>query len=73
MWNRALAGYEKVLEPEHPNTLLMVYNLGFLYHARGKFEKARAMWDRALAGYEKALGPEHLDTLRVVRNLGVLC
>jgi tetratricopeptide (TPR) repeat protein len=72
MWKRALAGYEKALEPDHPNTLLVVQNLGTLYHSKGKVEEAEKMWKRALAGYEKALEPDHPDTLRVVRNLGLL-
>src|SRR5271163_3887883 len=64
--------YEKALEPDHPDTLRVVQNLGLLYHGRGQIKQAEEMWTRALAGYEKALEPEHLDTLRVVQNLGSL-
>ncbi|MCJ1347009.1 hypothetical protein MMC31_005229 [Peltigera leucophlebia] len=70
MWKRALVGYEKTLEPEHPDTLRVVQNLGLIYPRRGKFDEAEEMWKRALAGYEKALEPEHPDTLRVFQNLG---
>src|SRR5437762_1954174 len=72
MWTRALAGYEKALEPDHPDTLRVVQNLGLLYYGRGQVEEAEKMWTRALAGYEKALEPDHPDTLRVVQNLGML-
>ena len=72
MGKRALAGYEKALEPDHPDTLRVVQNLGSLYHGRGKVEEAEVMWKRALAGYEKALEPDHPDTLLVVQNLGSL-
>ena len=33
---RALAGYERVLGPEHPDTLLSVNNLAELYRAQGR-------------------------------------
>jgi hypothetical protein len=34
MGKRALAGYEKALEPDHPDTLRVVQNLGSLYHGQ---------------------------------------
>jgi hypothetical protein len=40
MYFRALAGYEKALEPEHPDTLRVVHNLGMLYHGRGQIKQA---------------------------------
>jgi hypothetical protein len=66
MWTRALAGFEKVFEPDHLATLMVVQNLGTLYHGRGQIKQAEEMWTRALAGYEKALEPDHPDTLRVI-------
>ena len=54
MWKRALAGCEKALELDHPQTLAVVQNLGMLYQERGQVEEAEKMWTRALAGYEKA-------------------
>src|SRR5436190_8382333 len=59
-------------EPDHPQTLGLIQNLGMLYHGRGQFEKAERMWKRALIGYEKMLEPDHPDTLKVVQNLGIL-
>ena len=59
MFLRALAGYEKVLGPEHPSTLNAVNNFGSLYKNQGKLNEAEEMFHRALAGYEMALGPEH--------------
>ena len=55
MWKRALTGYEKALEPDHPDTLMVVQNLGTFYHGRGQFEEAEKMLKQALTGYEKAL------------------
>ncbi|CAI7640791.1 unnamed protein product, partial [Penicillium viridicatum] len=72
MYQRALAGYEKALGPNHTSTLVTVNNLGNLFSDQGKLKEAEEMYQRALAGYEKALGPNHTSTLDTVNNLGVL-
>ncbi|KAK7419576.1 hypothetical protein QQZ08_010789 [Neonectria magnoliae] len=61
---------EKVLGPEHPDTLSSVNNLGSALESQGKYEEAEAMHRRALKGYEKVLGPKHPDTLTSVSSLG---
>ena len=58
MYNRALAGYEKALGPEHTSTLDTANNFGNLYRIQGRFDDAERMYIRALAGFEKAWGPE---------------
>jgi hypothetical protein len=35
MYQRALAGYEKALGPDHTSTLDTVHNLGLLYAVQG--------------------------------------
>jgi len=40
IWKQALAGYEKALEPDHPNTLGVIQNLGLLYYGHGQVEEA---------------------------------
>jgi len=72
MFDRALAGYEKALGPEHTSTLGTVNNLGLLYADQGRLKDAEIMYNRALAGKEKALGPKHMSTLDTVNNLGIL-
>ncbi|KAI9858058.1 MAG: hypothetical protein M1813_007870 [Trichoglossum hirsutum] len=72
MYERALAGYEKALGPDHTSTLYAVNNLGNLYSSQGRLTEAEAMYERALAGFEKALGPDHTSTLRTVGGLGDL-
>ena len=69
---RALAGKEKALGPDHTSTLNTVNNLGLLYVGQGKLDAAEQMYKLALAGYEKALGPDHTSTLDTVNNLGSL-
>jgi tetratricopeptide (TPR) repeat protein len=72
MYQRALAGYEKALGPDHPSTLRTVNNLGNLYCAQGEIVEAEQMYQRALVGKEKALGSYHTSTLQTVHNLGKL-
>jgi tetratricopeptide (TPR) repeat protein len=72
LYERALAGSEKALGPEHTSTLDTVSNLGNLYAKQDRLAEAEAMYERALAGQEKALGPEHRSTFGTVSNLGIL-
>ncbi|KIJ40800.1 hypothetical protein M422DRAFT_173170, partial [Sphaerobolus stellatus SS14] len=65
MYERALAGKEKALGPNHTSTLGTVNNLGILYSDLGRLEDAERMYERALAGQEKALGPNHTSTLDI--------
>jgi tetratricopeptide (TPR) repeat protein len=72
MYDRALAGREKILGPHHTSTLDTVRNLGNLYCDQGKLDAAEQMYDRALTGYEKVHGPDHTSTLSAVHDLGDL-
>ncbi|KAL3479409.1 hypothetical protein BJX99DRAFT_222567, partial [Aspergillus californicus] len=69
MFQQALAGYEKVLGPDHPSTLYTVNNLGLLYKDKGKLKEAEQVFQQALAGFDKALGPDHSVTRMVADNL----
>jgi len=71
LYERALAIREKVLGPEHPDTVVSLTNLGFLLSRQG-FEEARPYCERVLAIREKVLGPEHPDTAFSLNNLGAL-
>jgi tetratricopeptide (TPR) repeat protein len=72
MYQRALAGYEKALGPDHTSTLDTVKNLGLLYKHQGKLQEADEMYERALASYEKVLGPGHSKTRMVSKSLASL-
>jgi hypothetical protein len=63
MSRRALCGREKVLGPEHPDTLLSVSNLARLLRVQGKYEAAEEMDRRVLDVSERILGPDHPDTV----------
>jgi tetratricopeptide (TPR) repeat protein len=69
---RALEGNERVLGPEHPNTLSSVNNLAGLLDSKGDYAGAEPLYRRALEAKERVLGPEHPDTLSSVNNLAAL-
>jgi Flp pilus assembly protein TadD len=68
MLRRALELNEKVLGPEHPDTLTSI-NLAVVLEGQGKYEAAEMMHRRALELREKVLGPKHPDTLGSMNNL----
>lgn len=69
---RALAGCEEALGPEHFWTLAMVNNLGIVYSDRGKLVKAEQMYRPALATAEKIFGPHHKRTFGIVNGIGIV-
>jgi tetratricopeptide (TPR) repeat protein len=69
---RCLELYERVLGPEHPDTLISVNNLAGLYYHQGRYAEAEPLYERALRDRERVLGPEHPDTLSSVNNLALL-
>ncbi|KIX05174.1 uncharacterized protein Z518_06046 [Rhinocladiella mackenziei CBS 650.93] len=72
MYQRALAGREKVRGLDHPSTLTTVCCLGNLHRDQGKLAEAGEMYQRALAGQEKVLGLDHTSTLLTVIGFGSL-
>jgi tetratricopeptide (TPR) repeat protein len=69
---RALEITEKVLGPEHPDTLPNMHNLAVVLRSQGKYEAAEEMYRRAPELRQKVLGPEHPDSLMSMNNLAVL-
>ncbi|KAF8536533.1 hypothetical protein BDD12DRAFT_781369 [Trichophaea hybrida] len=72
MNRRALEGREKVLGPDHPDTMTSVNNLAQVLQSQGKCEQAEQMNRRVLEGREKVLEPDHPDTLTSVNNLALV-
>jgi tetratricopeptide (TPR) repeat protein len=60
---------EKLLGPEHPDTLASTHELAGAYFSQGRYDEARTLCERVLAIRQKQLGTEHLDTLRAMRKL----
>jgi tetratricopeptide (TPR) repeat protein len=69
---RALRDRERVLGPEHPDTLTSVNNLAGLYVSQGRYAEAEPLYQRGLRDGERVLGPEHPDTLASLSNLAAL-
>ena len=60
---------QRVLGPEHPDTLTSMANLSTRLAELGQHEEAADMARQALAGRQRVLGPEHPDTLSSMDNL----
>jgi tetratricopeptide (TPR) repeat protein len=64
-----LADCERILGPDHPDTLTSRNNLAAAYRAAGRAAEAIALHERTLADRERILGPDHPDTLQSRNNL----
>ena len=67
IYERALAGYERVIGPDHASTIGIVNNLGALAVAQRRPDDALALFTRALAGREQLFGPGHDLTLNTTQ------
>ena len=63
IYQRALVGYEKALQPETIPALRTVSNLARLYRDQGKTKEAEKMFQRAIMGRKKVLGSDHPEVL----------
>ena len=72
MNRQTLAWREKVLGPEHPDTLTSMGNLAGVLDSQGKYEEAESINRQTLVQREKVLGPEHPYTLTSVYCLAHL-
>ena len=68
-YGRALAGREKALGVDHPDTLTTVHNMASVYKSQGQYDKALEWYGRALAGREKSIGTNHPRTQTTIRRL----
>ena len=63
------ADYERLLGPDHPDTLGSRNNLAEAYRAAGRTGEAITLAEQVLAARERLLGPDHPDTLGSRNNL----
>jgi tetratricopeptide (TPR) repeat protein len=66
---RQLAVSERLLSPDHPNTLTARANLAFSYWLAGRTQEAIELEERVLADRERLLGSDHPATLTTRNNL----
>ena len=63
------ADLERLLGPDHPDTLTSRQSLASAYQAAGRAAEAIPLFEQALFGRERLLGPDHPDTLTSRKNL----
>jgi tetratricopeptide (TPR) repeat protein len=68
---RALAIYERLVGPDHPQTAGIHNNIGTAFGVGGRHDDAIGEFERVLAIYKVALRPDHPRVARVYTNLGV--
>jgi tetratricopeptide (TPR) repeat protein len=66
---RALADRQRVLGPDHPDTLASCSNVAFAYRAAGDLSRSIPLHEQVLADTERVLGPDHPQTLTSRSNL----
>ena len=66
---QTLAARERVLGPDHPDTLNSRNNLAIAYQDAGRLDEAITLHEQTLAARERVLGPDHPDTLNSRNNL----
>jgi len=72
MLERAPAGKEKALGPDHISTLDTVTSLSNLCADQGERDEAKIVFEQALAGCDKVVGWKHASILSTFDSLGIL-
>ena len=63
---------ERVLGPDHPDTLTTRHNVAYWTGVRGNIAEALRLFKELLADRERILGPDHPDTLTTRHNIAYL-
>ncbi len=69
---RLLADQERVLGPDHPDTLSSRFNLAIVYREAGRLDEAVSLHEQTLAARERVLGPDHPNTLKSRHDLATV-
>jgi tetratricopeptide (TPR) repeat protein len=72
LYAAALAIYEVVLGPSHPQAASTIVNLGNALFDQGRHADAAELYRRSLAIDEEALGDDHPDVAMDLSNLGIV-
>jgi tetratricopeptide (TPR) repeat protein len=68
-----VSDFERVLGPDHPDTLTARDSLAAAYQAAGRSAEAIPLYERTLAVCERLLGADHPRTLNLRSNLAAAC
>ena len=69
---RLVADQERVLGPDHPDTLGSRHALAGVYRAAGRTEEAISLHEQVLPAYERVLGLDPPETLLLRENLALV-
>ena len=69
LYERTLADTERVLGPDHPDTLVSRNNLAYAYRSAGRLVQANDLHKKNLAEALRILGPDHPNTKTFRDNL----
>jgi hypothetical protein len=69
LFQRTLTDRERVLGPNHPDTVMTRNNVAWAYHGLGLLPEALRLYEQALTDAERVLGPDHPYTLTIRNNL----
>ena len=69
--NQALAGLQRLLGEDHPDTLQSMYRLAVTRRDHGDLQGARRLHEQTLIGLQQVLGEDHPETLRSMNNLAL--
>jgi uncharacterized low-complexity protein len=69
MYRETLAVQQRVLGPEHPDTLNTATSLAIAVFTQGKYGESEAMYRETLAVQQRVLGSEHPSTLNTANFL----
>ncbi len=72
LYREALAAWDPVLGPGHPDTAASLNSLAEIYLNRGDYTEAAAAFDRSLAIWERELGPGHANVAANLNSLGLI-
>ena len=72
LYREALAAWDPVLGPGHPDTAATLNSLAEIYLNRGDYAEAAAAFDRSLAIWERELGPGHANVAANLNSLGLI-
>ncbi|MFD3326594.1 tetratricopeptide repeat protein [Streptomyces sp. NPDC058701] len=66
---QAVADFERLLGPDHPDTVTARANLAASYGQAGRTAEAIVILEQAVADFERLLGPDHPNTVTARANL----
>ena len=66
-----IRGRNRILGPDHEDTLLSKHNCAIILDKLQRFGEAKKMEEEVLRGRVQVLGPSHRDTLQSKFNYGI--